>query len=130
MDLPAKHRKNSFSALHTVINAQRRGRDPMLVHILRDPSRTCFTEQRGEDGLTPLMLAAKLGCHEAVELLIEYGASSRSQDDNGFTALHWAVARGHEQVVQTLLRKKASIRRAAADGINPLQRAFSDGSPR
>jgi ankyrin repeat protein len=129
MDLPAKHRNNSFSALHAVINAQRCGRDPMLVHILRDPSRTYSTEQRGEDGLTPLMLAAKLGCHEAVELLIEYGASSRSQDDNGFTALHWAVARGHEQVVQTLLRKKASIRRATADGLNPLQRAFSDGSP-
>jgi hypothetical protein len=43
MDLPAKHRNNSFSALHAVINAQRRGWDPMLVHILRDPSRTYST---------------------------------------------------------------------------------------
>lgn len=69
-----------------------------------------------------------MGRIKAVQLLVDHRASLRAQDDGDFTALHWAVARGHEQVARALLGKKASIRSVASDGLNPLQRAFSDGS--
>lgn len=92
MDFQAKNEKNLFCALHTVIKSQHSERNSMLAFILQNPSILHSTERRDEDGLTPLLLATKLGDPEAVELLIKHRASLRAQDDNGFTAPHWAVA--------------------------------------
>lgn len=126
MDFPSSHQGKRVRVLHTVIGSRYHGRNFTLALILEDGLHP--TECRDEDGLTPLMLAARLGNYEAVELLIKHRASLRAQDNNGFTALHWAVVEGHEHVVKILLRKKAEIHHAAADDLNPLQRAFSNGS--
>ena len=129
MNYSSRRRKPAFRALHTLINAKARDGIDMLQTILEDRSAQQYIEQRDEDGLTPLLLAAKMGCSEAVGLLIFYRASLDAQDNDGFTALHWAIARGHEQVARLLVFNKASIGVVALDGLNELQRAFLDGSP-
>jgi ankyrin repeat protein len=121
-----------FHALHAVIQSYRQGphpkRESMLMHILKYLPDVHPIESKDKDGLTPVLLAAKLGYHKGVRLLISYGATLLARDNNGFTALHWAVAGCHEDVVRMLLLNKADIDHVAADGLNPLQRAFSDGS--
>ena len=55
-------------------------------------------------GLTPLMLASKLGNLEAVKILLVAGAQVDKQIVNsGDTALSWAATEGHLNVVTTLL---------------------------
>jgi ankyrin repeat protein len=119
-----------FGALHAVIqsHSQFADRKSMLIHILKHLPHVHPIEFKDKDGLTPVLLAAKLGYHDDVGLLMWYGATLLAGDNNGFTALHWAVAGCHEDVVRMLLLNKADIDHLAADGLNPLQRAFSDGS--
>lgn len=55
-------------------------------------------------GETPLMMAARQGHNEQVELLLRYGADSTLRDNNGMSAADYAVARGHTQIAQWLAR--------------------------
>ncbi len=56
-----------------------------------------------DNGLTPLMLASRLGRSDFVEALLENGAPWNSQDANGLTAAEHARAFGHESIYTLLL---------------------------
>eukprot|EP00929_Paragymnodinium_shiwhaense_P108923 TRINITY_DN75284_c0_g1_i1.p1 TRINITY_DN75284_c0_g1~~TRINITY_DN75284_c0_g1_i1.p1 ORF type:complete len:253 (+),score=60.29 TRINITY_DN75284_c0_g1_i1:138-896(+) len=58
-------------------------------------------------GLTPLMRAAKEGRVQAVALLLEMKASPSSKDEEGKTPLHFAAAAGCRASCSTLLRAGA-----------------------
>lgn len=60
-----------------------------------------------DNGLTPLMLAARDNKHNIVEKLLELGAVTTDRDKEGRSALHYAAVSGSEGIVKLLLSKRA-----------------------
>lgn len=54
------------------------------------------------DGLTPLMLAARLGFTEIAKALLQKGASPYTEDAEGSTAIHYAAIQGKKEVLLLL----------------------------
>ena len=54
------------------------------------------------NGYTSLMLAAEMGCVPAVRLLLQAGADTTVQLQNGLTVNELAILKGHKEVVQIL----------------------------
>jgi uncharacterized protein len=102
-----------------------------------------------ENGTTPLMVAAGIGCvsgqwieperdvFATVKLLVEeLHADVNAVNDRGETALHGAVCRGADSVVQYLADKGAKLDAKDVDGmtaldvaLNGIQRAIQIGGP-
>lgn len=79
-------------------------------------------------GDTALMISARLGLSENVEILLNAGANALVQNNNGSTALHLAAKRGDEKIVKLILahhEKSAII--ADSNGFYPLMYAAKFG---
>jgi hypothetical protein len=63
-----------------------------------------------QKGMTPLMLAAKLGNERMVRILLDHNADVNAVDNRGFSALHFAAWKGHAGTVQLLLEHGAALR--------------------
>ncbi len=88
--------------------------------IVKDVSliyRKTTTEQ------TVLHLVAKKGREDIAELLLQYGASANSEDQQGFTPLHLAAASGHLKIVIILLSWGASMVAKTNSRVTPLELA-------
>ena len=131
MDFPTRCRNKRFLPFHEAIETrlQHSNRESTLAYILEELPEVYPIEYRNIDGLTPMLLAAKLGQDKVVKQLIKHCANLHAEDNERFTALHWAVERDHERVAHRLLHYKADINHVAADNLNPLQRAAGDGAP-
>ncbi|XP_075751241.1 ankyrin repeat, SAM and basic leucine zipper domain-containing protein 1-like isoform X1 [Rhipicephalus microplus] len=57
------------------------------------------------DGATPIMLAARQGRCQLIELLLDRGANAKRQDSRGWTAVSWAAAGGQGRAARLLLMK-------------------------
>ena len=80
-------------------------------------------------GETPLMLAARAGRTDAVNVLADAGADVDARETwNGQSALMWAGAEGHVPVVETLIARGADIRARSNSGATPLLFAVRKGS--
>jgi len=79
----------------------------------------------GEDGWTPLHLAAFFGHAKITELLIGLGAdvTAQSRNANGNTPLHAALAGNHKLVTGLLIGGGADVNAADAAGWRPLHLA-------
>lgn len=75
-----------------------------------------------QEGVTPLMKAARAGEWELVSLLLIHDASKVAQDHKGNTALHHAVLSGDFHSVLSLLDKE-SINKPNSEGVNSLMLA-------
>lgn len=73
----------------------------------------------GSHGSTLLMAAASEGLHEAVEVLVDAGASVRAIGAGRVTALHDACASGHDRIALRLLELGADIDAETDDGVTP-----------
>ena len=72
-------------------------------------------------GRAPLHYAAMHGRLDAIEALVEAGASvSRKDAQGGFTPLHLAADAGQCEAVETLLRLGAQLEPRSAQGWTPL----------
>jgi uncharacterized protein len=93
--------------------------DPKLVHTY------------SADGWTLLHLAAFFGHPEAVELLLDRGASLVAKGRNGTAnePLEAATASGRIEVVRLLLTRGASVNAPAGGGITALHAAAQNGDP-
>ena len=82
--------------------------DGIVLSFLKLSGTGAQINRAAPNGMTPLMVAARLGHADAVCVLIDAGADKEIVDDkNGMPALHWAAFRGHLEVVMVLLHVNA-----------------------
>jgi ankyrin repeat protein len=66
--------------------------------------------ERGGNGETPLMLTARTGNLEALNLLLKHGADVNAKESlRGTTALMWAVEQKHKDAVKLLIENGADV---------------------
>jgi ankyrin repeat protein len=105
-----------------------------------DASRIAALAAKGEDpdgrsdfGLTPLVIASRLGHVEAVRALLRAGAGVNLMDSPptrpGWTPLMNAAHKGRIEVVRVLLESGANANARAADGTTALMLAASEPHP-
>jgi ankyrin repeat protein len=97
----------SDSAGSLLHHAVLHNRADILEEILRRCQVAKRTKQiitmRNAQGLSPLDLAAILGDVACCRLLVQYNASPKSADSNGFTPVHYAAACGNHGVYTFLI---------------------------
>jgi len=71
---------------------------------------------RGENGMTPLMLACRRGAPDTVQCLIDLRSDIESKDDAWYTALMQAARNGSEGCVRILLFEGAQVAKTNVDG--------------
>jgi ankyrin repeat protein len=84
-------------------------------------------DAKGKNGATALMVAARKGFYEAVDILLKAKADPNAKDLQNRTALHYAawgnsltLARGHGDVVRLLIEAKADVNSRDDTGTTPL----------
>jgi ankyrin repeat protein len=103
--------------------------DAATVERLAKPEAVNAT---GPDGVTPLMLAARLGQSQIVASLLAAGAVVDATDERGFTALFHGCYdpeddRGHPDVVELLIAAGADKEARIGFGVRPLMYAAGNG---
>lgn len=81
-----------------------------------------------QDGCTALMVAAKSGNAEIVEMLRKAGARVDDRDANGTNALMWAAASGNLDAVSALLKSHPTFNCVNNQGITALLAAAGKGN--
>ncbi len=95
--------------------------DELLAAFLEAGARATTTT---DQGVTPLMMAAKRGSARSVKLLLDAKADLTGRDDHGWTALHFAVAAGQLEVATLLMQRGAKVDLRDAKGYAPLELAL------
>ena len=71
-------------------------------------------------GVTPLILAAKINFTQAFKLLVESKADLNSKTHQGFTALHYAASKKYSNIVSLLINNEVDLDSQSANGSTPL----------
>ncbi len=86
-------------------------------------------DESGDDGITPLMWAARSGASQSMTVLLDAGADANARDHNNrWTPLLHAVHKQRPQAVRLLLERGADAN-AAPGGLTPLLMAAADTDP-
>ncbi|OQR81985.1 hypothetical protein THRCLA_11235 [Thraustotheca clavata] len=80
-----------------------------------------------EDGRSPLVLAAHMGCLDIVQALLLKVSDVDAPFQGGYTALSVAVEQGHLPVVQTLISRKANVLQTTQIGLTLLHLSCFSG---
>ena len=75
----------------------------------RAPRVLTLARRRCAGGERALLIAAKAGREDLVELIAGFKADVNAGDTQGMTALHWASEAGHPAVVQVLVKVGANV---------------------
>ncbi|HSB12676.1 MAG TPA: ankyrin repeat domain-containing protein [Blastocatellia bacterium] len=94
---------------------------PAIAGTLANP------QAADEDGVTPLMRAARDGEARLLRSLLKEGGDVNSADAYGWTALTYAARRGDASMVAALANKGADLNHQSDDGLTPLMYAVSEG---
>ena len=86
---------------------------------------------KDDDGMTPLLLAARFKREKTLRLLLEQGAQTRARCGKGQTTLHWLTMKPRKHIAETLidllLKNRPLFDVADSDGITPLGAACTSG---
>jgi len=82
--------------------------------------------EKAEEGVAPLHVAAQEGHNQVIELLIDNGADVNSKDGDEGTPLHMAAANGHKGIAELLIVKGADVNAKIVDGGTPLDYAEAE----
>jgi len=98
--------RTPFFALHCVSYF---GIAKLAIDLIR--TKKWDVNQRDSAGLTSLIWAARYGCEQVVELLLQQKDTQSDMPDMryGRTALSWAAGSGHEGVVRLLLGRRFAL---------------------
>ena len=113
--LTAKDQGGGNALLHAVVG----GHTLLVDWLLDQPGLTL--EDRSNDGMTPLLVAAECGHLDVVQHLLQRGASLAAKDQWGRNALLNAVVGGNALMVDWLLEQPGvTLEYASNDGLTPL----------
>ena len=123
------HANNNFDQLKTSLNlAIKSNNHETIKQCLTDILNTDkINESLTGNGGTPLMVAAKHGYKEIVELLVEAKADVNIADGDGDTALILAAENGYTDIVELLVGAGADVNKADKIGLTALMYAVQDG---
>mmetsp|Transcript_20236 Transcript_20236/g.43754 ORF Transcript_20236/g.43754 Transcript_20236/m.43754 type:complete len:441 (+) Transcript_20236:99-1421(+) len=82
-----------------------------------------------EGGQTALHMAADAGAVDALNILLDHGASPTASDQYGISVLQAAVIAGHVAICKILMQRGADPDQPDSDGDTPRNCAVDDGSP-
>ncbi|XP_074605773.1 transient receptor potential cation channel subfamily A member 1-like isoform X1 [Acropora palmata] len=94
-----------------------------IVRFLLDQGAT--VDQRDENHLTPLMIAARVNRYHVLVTLLDYGAKLGALSKNRSTALDVAAHFGNSRIVRELLDRGASATNKSSFGFGCLEAAIS-----
>ena len=63
---------------------------------------------RDQEGMTPLMWAARRGHKDIVRTLLKNGANPNSKDRYGWSAVNWAIRKGDFKIARLLITAGAT----------------------
>ncbi len=86
--------------MRAIHHAIENGQEAAALFLIQ---HNCDVNASCEDGLTPLMLAARRGMVVVMEALLAKGAWINATDDHGERALHHAIKNGQEAAALFLI---------------------------
>ncbi|XP_067623198.1 ankyrin-3-like [Eurosta solidaginis] len=114
--------KKGYAPLHFAVE---KGSKEVITLLL---SRGANVDVKGEDGITPLHIAAKNGYIHIAEDLLKHGACTHSFTlKEGYTPMHFASKLGNEEAVKLFLNKGADINASTNGNLTPLHIATKTG---
>jgi hypothetical protein len=102
------------------------GETERIKKLLQSQLQRAYMDSKDNEGMSPLMYAAREGHFEIVEYLVQRGADTNAQNNAGWTALALAESKGHADVVR-LLREIESYRKRQTP---PVEMTRESRSPR
>lgn len=96
--------------------------------VWRSQGSKDLLEYRDENGITPLLLAAKMSRPKVALFLLDIGTDPSVQDNSGRTALHYAVERDTPDLVRQILTKNIDHHRKDKYGVEAIDRASAKNS--
>ena len=114
----------------TLFEACAAGEFERVERLVSDSAETFDINAHGDDGWTPLHLAAFFGHAKVVELLLAHGAdtAARSTNSNGNTPLHAALAANQKMTAGLLIGYGADVNAADAAGWRPVHLAAANNA--
>ena len=109
----------------SIWTAVRRGDVEELKEYLADGTKV---NERNDDGITLLSMAALAGEIETVQLLIDEGADLDAKNNDGNTALHGTAFLGRLEMTNLLIESGADVNIRNNDGTTPLDNAAAEWS--
>lgn len=118
-----------WTPLHYAINRMRDPdqRDPRTARMLIE-AEGADIDAVGNDGSTPLWLAARHGAIEVLDLLVEHGADLGQRGDYGMTLLMEAASSGGTEMTRHLIAQGADVNASADSGAAPISFAAHHGN--
>ncbi|XP_048239677.1 uncharacterized protein LOC124137298 [Haliotis rufescens] len=120
------HTQNRDKRGNEIIHLACQGGDTSIVQHLVSSSNI---NTRGQNGWTPIMIAAVKGHQSVFDLLLSKQADLSVVDNNGDSLLHLACAGGNNSIVSQLV-SPSNINTGGQHGLTPIMRAAVKGHQR